>query len=175
MTDDILHRHRTRFNDLTITFSNAMYNEELTAIEDICIVIANLPLSHFGMNSQNGSASTLINTEMNHELQYNTVEMATFITRNGPLLTEKQRTIYDRIMLAVEAGKGGILFLECTWWNWQTFLISIILAKIRLNNSIALAVASSDIVATLLDGERTSLKLPLNIQNNPDAVCNIKK
>ncbi|GFQ64689.1 ATP-dependent DNA helicase [Trichonephila clavata] len=49
MTDDILHRHRTRFNDLKITFSDAMSNEALIAIVDICIVIDNLPLSHFGM------------------------------------------------------------------------------------------------------------------------------
>ena len=41
-----------------------------------------------------------------------------------------------------------------------------------------MAVASSGIAATLLDGGRTAhsaFKLPLNIQNNPDAVCNIKK
>lgn len=51
MTDDILHQHRIRCHDLTITFSDAMYNEALVAIEDLCIVIANLPLSQFGMNS----------------------------------------------------------------------------------------------------------------------------
>ncbi|GFQ94622.1 helitron_like_N domain-containing protein [Trichonephila clavata] len=111
MTDDILHRHRTRLNDLTITFSDATHNEALIAIEDICIFIANLPLRHFVMHSQNGSSSTLMNTEMNRELQYNTVEMAAIVTRNVPLLTEKQRTIYNHIMLAVSAGQGGFLFL----------------------------------------------------------------
>eukprot|EP00102_Acyrthosiphon_pisum_P016931 XP_008188088.1 PREDICTED: uncharacterized protein LOC100159360 [Acyrthosiphon pisum] len=70
MTDDILHRHRTRWNDLTIIFSDAMYNEALIAIEDLCIAIANLPLSHFGMHSPNRSASDLMNTKMNRELQY---------------------------------------------------------------------------------------------------------
>ncbi|GFX22534.1 ATP-dependent DNA helicase [Trichonephila clavipes] len=44
MTDDILHQHRIRCHDPTITFSNEMYNEALIAIEDLCIVIANLPL-----------------------------------------------------------------------------------------------------------------------------------
>ncbi|GFR31647.1 ATP-dependent DNA helicase [Trichonephila clavata] len=84
MTDDILHRHRTWLNDLTITFRDAMYKEALIAIEDICIVIANLPLSHFSMHSPNRSASTLMNTETNRGLQYNTVEMAVIITRNIP-------------------------------------------------------------------------------------------
>ncbi|GFT35818.1 ATP-dependent DNA helicase [Trichonephila clavipes] len=44
-----------------------MYNEALIAIEDLCIVIANLPLSNFGMNSPNRTASDLMNTEMNRE------------------------------------------------------------------------------------------------------------
>ncbi|GFQ89559.1 helitron_like_N domain-containing protein [Trichonephila clavata] len=120
MTDDILHRHRTRLNDQTITFSDAMYNEALITIEDICIVIANLPLSHFGIHSPNRSATTSMNTEVNRELQYNIAEMAAIITRNVPLLTEEQRTLYDRIILAVSAGQGGFsFFFGCTRGTWQ--------------------------------------------------------
>jgi ATP-dependent exoDNAse (exonuclease V) alpha subunit len=68
--------------------------------------------------------------------------------------------------------------LDAPGGTGKTFLISLILAKIRSNNGIALAVASSGIAATLLDGGRTAhsaFKLPLNIQKNPEAVCNIKK
>ncbi|GFW98847.1 helitron_like_N domain-containing protein [Trichonephila clavipes] len=35
MTDDILHQHRIRCHDPTITFSDEMYNEALIAIEDL--------------------------------------------------------------------------------------------------------------------------------------------
>ncbi|XP_044575267.1 uncharacterized protein LOC123259066 [Cotesia glomerata] len=156
MTDDILHQHRTRCNDLAITFSDDMYNEALIAIEDLCIIIANLPLSHFGMNSPNRGATDLINTEMNREMQYNTVETAAIVTRNVPLMNEEQRIIYDRIMLAVSAGQGGFFFLDAPGRTGKIFLISLILAKIRSNNGIALAVASSGIAATLLDGGRTA-------------------
>ncbi|CAF4943981.1 unnamed protein product [Pieris macdunnoughi] len=110
MTDDILHQHRTRCNDVTITFSDAMYNEALIAIEDLCIIIANLSLSHFGMNSPDRAVSDFMNTEMNREMQYNTVEMAAIVTRNVPLMNEEQKIIYDRIMLAVSAGQGGFFF-----------------------------------------------------------------
>ncbi|XP_044588777.1 ATP-dependent DNA helicase PIF1-like [Cotesia glomerata] len=178
MTDDILHQHRIRCHDLTIRFSDEIYNEALIAIEDLCIVIANLPLSNFGMNSPNRTAPDLMNTEMNRELQYTTVEIAAIVARNVPLMNEEQRTIYDRIMLAVSAGQGGFFFLDAPGGTGKTFVISLILAEIRSNNGIALAVASSGIAATLLDGGRTAhsvFKLPLNIQNNPDAVCNIKK
>ncbi|XP_074108457.1 uncharacterized protein LOC141533462 [Cotesia typhae] len=178
MTDDILYRHRTRCNDLTISFSEAMYNEALIAIEDLCIAIANLPISHFGMSSPNRSASDLLNTDMNRELQYDTVQMASIVSRNVPLLNDEQKIIYDRIMLAVSAGQGGFFFLDAPSGTGKTFLISLLLAEIRSKNGIALAVASSGIAATLLDGGRTAhsaFKLPLNIQNNPDAMCNIKK
>ncbi|GFW30752.1 ATP-dependent DNA helicase [Trichonephila clavipes] len=50
----------------------------------------------------------------------------------------------------------------------KTFLNSIILATIKSQNNIALAIVSSGIAATLLDGGRTAhsaLKLPLNMQN----------
>jgi hypothetical protein len=104
MTDDILHQHRTRCNDLTIVHSDAMYNEALIAIEDLYIITANLPLRHFGMHSLNRNASDLINTELNRELQYNIVEMAAIVARNVPLMNEEQRKIYDRITLAVSAG-----------------------------------------------------------------------
>ncbi|XP_073990924.1 uncharacterized protein [Rhodnius prolixus] len=178
MTDDILYRHRTRCNDLTISFSEAMYNEALIAIEDLCIAIANLPISHFGMGSPNRSASDLLNTDMNRELQYDTVQMASIVSRNVPLLNDEQKIIYDRIMLGVSAGQGGFFFLDAPGGTGKTFLISLLLAEIRSKNGIALAVASSGIAATLLDGGRTAhsaFKLPLNIKNNPDAVCNIKK
>ncbi|XP_042912160.1 uncharacterized protein [Parasteatoda tepidariorum] len=154
-----------------------MCNEALIAIEDLCIIIANLPLSHFSMPSPNRSASDILNTDMNRELQYNTIEMAENVTRNVPLMNEEQRNIYDCIMLAVSAGQGGF-FLDAPGGTGKACIISLILAEIRSNNSIALAVASSGIAVTLLDGGRIAhlvFKLPLNIQNNPDAVCNIKK
>lgn len=47
----------------------------------------------------------------------------------------------------------------------------------RSQKQIALAIDSSGIAATLLDGGRTAhsaLKLPLNIQMQENAICNIK-
>lgn len=57
-------------------------------------------------------------------------------------------------------------------------MISLILASIRSENQIALALASSGIAATLLEGGRTAhsaLKLPLNLQINEQPTCNISR
>lgn len=53
-----------------------------------------------------------------------------------------------------------------------------LLAKIRENSKVAIAVASSGIAATLLPGGRTAhsaFKLPLNLARSETAICNIPK
>ena len=47
-------------------------------------------------------------------------------------------------------------FLDTPGGTGETFFISLILARIRSQNHIALAIALSGIVATLLDGGRTA-------------------
>lgn len=70
-------------------------------------------------------------------------------------------------MHAVQNEAGGLYFLDAPGGTGKTFVISLILANIRAQGKIALALSSSGIAATLLDGGRTAhsaLKLPLNVQ-----------
>ena len=56
--------------------------------------------------------------------------------------------------------------------------MNLILASVRSQGEIALAVATSGIAATLLDGGRTAhstFKLPLNLATNEMPICNIGK
>lgn len=81
-------------------------------------------------------------------------------------------------MKAVDDGNGGLFFLEAPGGTGKTFQISLILADIRDQSAIALALASTGIAATLLEGGRTAhsaLKLPINLQINENPVCNISK
>ena len=60
----------------------------------------------------------------------------------------------------------------------KTFLLNTILACIRSQGEVALAVASSGIAATLLAGGRTAhstFKLPLDLAFNDAPVCNVGK
>jgi len=60
----------------------------------------------------------------------------------------------------------------------KTFLINLLLAKIRIDRQIALA-PSSRIAATLLKGDRTAhttFKIPLKVSyDDTSSVCNISK
>ena len=60
----------------------------------------------------------------------------------------------------------------------KTFLMSLIFATVRARYEIAVAVASSRIATTLLEGCRTAhsaLKLPLNLQTTEKLTNNIAK
>ena len=75
-----------------------------------CTKLATLTISHLSMRSLNRSASDLINTDINREMMYDTVEFAVTLSRKVPLLNDDYKTIYDRIMLVVSAGQVNILF-----------------------------------------------------------------
>ncbi|GBN87476.1 hypothetical protein AVEN_78902-1 [Araneus ventricosus] len=104
------------------------------------------------------SASDLLNTDMNHELQYNTVEQSreALLSRNVPLLNDEQGIVFTCIMLAVSAGQGRILFF---FWMHQIDLLerslTVLLAEIRSKWHRIGHLRHSGIAATLLDGGRT--------------------
>lgn len=178
MSEDILHRLRTTNQNPDIQFTPAIYNEALIHIEDICLTIVNKVLIQLGMVSPNRSGNAGINSDLQREYQFDTNALNTFVQSNHPKLLEQQKHVYDTIMTAIANQCGGLYFLDAPGGTGKTFLISLILATIRSQNNLALAIASSGIAATLLDGGRTAhsaLKLPLNMQIIETPTCNIKK
>lgn len=60
----------------------------------------------------------------------------------------------------------------------KTFLLNLLLASIRKNKEIAIAMASSRIASTLLDGGRTAhstLKSLLDLYQKENPICGISK
>lgn len=150
----------------------------LMMIEDLCLEIANKVLNQLGMPSPNRSAAASFDVELRREQNYNTGDLLSYVQSNIPKLTLEQKGIYDQIMQTVNNGVGEIFFLDAPGGTGKTFLIRLILAAIRSQNDIALALVSSRIAATLLPGGRTAhsaLKLPLNMQFIETPTCNISK
>ncbi|XP_050065533.1 uncharacterized protein LOC126554507 [Aphis gossypii] len=160
--EDILHRLRIQTNNPDIQITDEIYNEGLILIEDQCLTIANKLLIEVGMIAPNRSMHDAFNQELNRELQYNVDTLQEFVRNNVP---GGQNT-------------GGLFFLDAPGGTGKTFVISLILATIRSRCDIALALASSGILATLLDGGRTAhsaLKLPLNLNTIDTPTCNISR
>ncbi|XP_062538157.1 uncharacterized protein LOC134206452 [Armigeres subalbatus] len=178
MTEDILHRMRLTTSNPHLEIGVEIYNEALILIEDICLTMVNKMLTQLGMISPNRSMHVAFNQEVQRELNYDRDELKETVRSNIPKMNHNQKSAYDTIIKAVNDESGGIYFLDAPGGTGKTFLISLLLATVRSQNKIALALASSSIAATLLDGGRTAhsaLKLPLNMQINENPTCNISK
>ncbi|XP_003742881.2 uncharacterized protein LOC100906410, partial [Galendromus occidentalis] len=130
------------------------------------------------MHAPDRSALDTQDRDLVRESDFDVGALAEFVETNVPLLLPEQLTAYETIMSAIANRTGGLFFLDAPGGTGKTFLISLILATIRSRKHIALAIASSRIAATLLDGGRTAhsaLKLPLNVQTIEMPTCNLAK
>ena len=147
-------------------------------IEDLCVTINTKTLQQLGVDAPNRDAFDVVNREFSKEKGYSIENLRLFLDDNKPLMTCDQLNVFNSIMDSVKNGSGDIFFLDAPGGTGKTFLINLILAEVRCNEKIALAVASSGIAATLLEGGRTAhsaFKLPLDVAITEKVTCNISK
>ncbi|RCN34924.1 hypothetical protein ANCCAN_19224 [Ancylostoma caninum] len=176
LTEDILRKQR-RTNP-EVNFCAEIFNQALILLEDKRISISSKTLSELGLHGPSRTGAELVQSEVLRERNYNTEELERFVQDNEPLLMPDQRLAYEAIMDVIRNGNGGLFFLDAPGGTGKTFLINLLLAEIRKQNEIAVAVASSSIAAMLLDGGRTAhlaRKLPLDLARSENPVCNISK
>ncbi|KAL6521972.1 hypothetical protein OROMI_031849 [Orobanche minor] len=90
------------------------------------------------------------------ETYYNLDEMCAEHFKLYPLLTGDQRTIYDKIMYAVDKGVSGVFFLYGYGGTGKTFIWRTLCSALRGKGDIVLPVASSGIASLLLPKGRTA-------------------
>ncbi|XP_036340445.1 uncharacterized protein LOC118749774 [Rhagoletis pomonella] len=135
---------------------NVEYCNSLNSIKYICKYVAK------------GSDNDEI-TRYQREREYDKNALRQLVRTNVPLLNPQQKEVYDTVMKAIDDENVGMFFLHAP---------SLILATVRAISEIAVAVVSSLIAATLLEGCLTaysSLKLPLNLQAVEEPTCSIAK
>jgi len=66
-TEDILHRVKQTNQCSNLDFTQEMYNLVLVLIEDLCILISNLPHNHYGMPSPDRPATRLVSSDLQRE------------------------------------------------------------------------------------------------------------
>lgn len=174
LSEDIMLEAKRK--DTNITYNENIYNQCLFLIDkDVQKVLGKridiyrLPLPNVAARSMSLYAS---------EHSYDLAQLKDIIDKNECLLVGKQKYAYNSIMESIDDNLGKVFFLDAPGGTGKTFLINILLAKVRHSQKIALAVASSGIAATLLDGGRTAhstFKLPLNLLHIDDPICNIKR
>jgi hypothetical protein len=91
-------------------------------------------------------------------------------------LNEEQRAAYDEIMFSVDTEDGGLFFVDGPSGTRNTYLYRALLATIRSQKKIVVAIATSGVAASILPGGRTVhsyFKIPLTIDNG--AFCTFMK
>ncbi|KAH1253626.1 ATP-dependent DNA helicase PIF6 [Glycine max] len=94
--------------------------------------------------------------------------------RKSTVNTDGQRSIYNRIMQAVNNNEGGMFFLYGFGGTGKTFIWRTLTSSLRAKNQIVIVVASSGIASLLLPRGRTAhskFKIPVPIFEN--STCNI--
>jgi len=93
-------------------------------------------------------------------------------------LNQEQSIVYGKVIKKIESNEEGLFSLDSPGGTGKTFLLNLMLAFIRKDKGVSVAVASSGVAATLLSGGLTPhliFKLPLNLAHEEMPVCNISK
>ena len=91
-------------------------------------------------------------------------------------LTTKQKDAFDKVMSLIN--EGGTVFMDAPGGTGKTFTSEIILAVVRSDLKIALAVASTGIASSLLTGGTTAhrqFKIPLDLDKDDKPTCSVEK
>jgi len=111
---------------------------------------------------ENAKKNDLITQESN----YNSDELEKLLAKES-LLNVDQINIYNTIINALDNETDQkLFFVDGPGGYEKTFLFNMILAKVRSNYGIAIAIASSGIAALLLNGGRTAhsrFKIPIKL------------
>jgi ATP-dependent exoDNAse (exonuclease V) alpha subunit len=163
---------------MTLDYTPDMFNQTLIILEDKALGMVGKDLKQLGLPTPVRTLGDPLAKAMLREKGYDLNELKKYVLTNEPLLIVHQRAVYNAILDQINRKAGGIIFLDAPGGTGKTFVINLLLAKIRQESKIAIAVASSGIAATLLHGGRTAhstLKLPLNLTQCEAPICNISK
>ena len=178
MAEDFLHQYRTTLGNADLDYSDDIFNLALNDLQDKVLSMGGRELPEYGLPQPQLVDTDRFARVYHGEINYDQGEQRTYVELNLPLLTSDQREVYDCFCSMIDGDEGGILFLDAPGGTGKTFLINLILAKLRSEDKIGLATASSGIAATLLTGGRTlhsTFKIPVDLHAMDIPICSIKK
>ncbi|GFU96283.1 ATP-dependent DNA helicase [Trichonephila clavipes] len=135
-------------------------------------------LALYGLPEPVHDQPELTSKDVLREISYDVQALRAYVAANVPRLTPDQQQAFIAITGIIGSERGGIVFLDAPGGTGKTFLLNLLLAFVRKDKDMAVAIASSGIAATLLDGGRTAnsaFKLQLDLAKSDSATCNISK
>ncbi|XP_076949290.1 uncharacterized protein LOC143621887 [Bidens hawaiensis] len=114
------------------------------------------------------ASNRLIHEELSYDQHLLKTEFQTLFNS----ITDEQKNVFDRIMMAVQQNKGGVFFVYGYGGTDKTYLWKTLSTAIRSKGEVVLTVASSGIASLLLTGGRTAhSRFHIVINLNEDSTC----
>ncbi|UYV84445.1 hypothetical protein LAZ67_X002195 [Cordylochernes scorpioides] len=176
MSADILNLARQQANGGLLQLTYEMSNQALILSEQKVLQMTGFHLKKFGMRSPQRNVTHRTSHELLRETSYKISRLLQLVGSNEPKLANvpEKKEAYERILSKIDSNAGGLYFLDAPGGTGKTFLINLLLTKVRSTGDIALSTASSGIAATLLHGGRTAhatFKLPLDLTRYEKRLC----
>ena len=177
MTDDIIYKMRKSFNNENFQILEfELYNYVLYELEKL-LNLNSSSLKNFNLPLPTGSLiddlnNKLLREELNYDIN-KLKEENSILVQN---LNNEQKNIYEKNLNSIENQNKKLFFIYGHGGTGKTYLWNAVISKIRSNNEIVLAVASSGIASLLLPKGRTAhsrFRIPLSIDKF--STCHIKK
>ncbi|GJX03796.1 ATP-dependent DNA helicase PIF1-like protein [Tanacetum coccineum] len=177
LSEDILHRKRKLFRYPELQLS-------IEQIQNYCLVEIQELLNRNGRSLTDFQDLPWSNPQLLTNMDNHLIREALDFDMNKsklehetlhPLLNPEQRLIYEQVIESVHNQRGQFYFVYGPCGTGKTFLYNTIIARLRTEIKIVLAVASSAIAALLLPGVRTAHSrfiIPLELLENN--TCGIK-
>lgn len=178
LSEDILYKQRRLLNFPDLQLSDEqLQNYSLLEIEKILRKAGKSLEDYQGMTIPDSNLLVEMNNRLiSEELNYDRFKMHEEYSNLFYGLNSDQKAIHDVVLQSISLSLGKLFFVYGCGGTGKTYLWRTILAKVRSEGKIALAVATSGIAALLLPGGRTAhsrFHIPLN--PNEDSTCAINK
>ncbi|KAF0298467.1 ATP-dependent DNA helicase PIF1 [Amphibalanus amphitrite] len=149
-----------------------VFSETLRLIGRQLRRISGLALSDVGLPQPPDAPAQAPEEEDNQPIDHH----QRLVDERVPLLTQDQRDVYNEVTRRLATGEGGLLFLQAPGGCGKTFLENVLLASVRAAAGEAIAVATSGIAASLLDGGTTAhsrFKIPISLTDT--STCDLSR
>ncbi|KAM0844935.1 hypothetical protein ACQ4PT_056727 [Festuca glaucescens] len=177
MADDIAFQIARSLNDTIQAIPSEYLHIQLLHELSVMFAKNGYSLSSFGISTESiTTGRSLGNRLILEELQYDRNELRNMASSFHGRLNGDQLSIYNQIMFAALNSAGGVFFVSGHGGTGKTFLWTSIIARLRADDHVVLAVASSGVASLLLPGGRTAhshFRIPVEI--NERTMCTISR
>lgn len=177
MSDDIAFQIARSLNDTVQAIPSEYLHIQLLHELSVMFGRNGYSLSYFGISTESIHTGRLLgNRLILEELQYDRKELREMASSFHARLNEDQLCIYNQIMNAALNYVGGVFFVSGHGGTGKTFLWTSIIAKLRADDHVVLAVASSGVASLLLPGGRTAhSRFRIPVELNERTMCTISR